>query len=62
MLAVVSFFLVLFSEFFIKIVAFGFTGERLVLASNFMKFLTPFGFMMVLGGMKFMNLCDLCFP
>jgi putative peptidoglycan lipid II flippase len=50
-LAVVSLFLVLFSEFFIKIVAFGFTGERLVLASNFMKFLIPFGFMMVLTGL-----------
>ncbi|MBE3138298.1 MAG: murein biosynthesis integral membrane protein MurJ [Actinobacteria bacterium] len=50
-LVVVSLFLVLFSEFFIKIVAFGFTGERLVLASNFMKFLTPFGVMMALGGL-----------
>jgi len=50
-LAVVSIFLVLFSEFFIKIVAFGFSGERLVLASNFMKFLTPYGFMMVLSGL-----------
>lgn len=50
-LAVISLFLVLFSEFFIKIVAFGFTGERLVLASNFMKFLIPFGFMIVLSGL-----------
>ena len=50
-LAVVSLFLVLFSEFFIRIVAFGFTGERLMLASNFMKFLAPFGFMMVLSGL-----------
>jgi putative peptidoglycan lipid II flippase len=50
-LAVVSLFLVLFSEFFIKIVAFGFSGERLMLASNFMKFLTPYGFMMVLSGL-----------
>lgn len=50
-LAVVSIFLVLFSEFFIKIVAFGFTGERIVIASRFMKFLTVFGFMNVLSGL-----------
>ncbi|MGC8758143.1 MAG: lipid II flippase MurJ [Caldisericaceae bacterium] len=50
-LAMISLFLVLFSSFFIKIVAFGFSGERLALASNFMKFLTPYGFMMVLSGL-----------
>ena len=32
-------------------VAFGFVGERLTLASNLMKFLTPFGFMVVLSGL-----------
>ena len=50
-LAVVSLFLILFSSFFIKIVAFGFEGVRLALASNFMKFLTVFGFMNVLSGL-----------
>jgi len=39
-LIIVSPFLILFSKFFIKIVALGFEGVRLTLASKFMKFLT----------------------
>jgi putative peptidoglycan lipid II flippase len=50
-LSIVSAILILFSPFLIKMVAFGFVGERLTLASNLMKFLTPFGFMVVLSGL-----------
>jgi putative peptidoglycan lipid II flippase len=50
-LSIVSAVLILFSPLFIKMVAFGFAGERLTLASNLMKFLTPFGFMIVLSGL-----------
>lgn len=50
-LIIVSLFLILFSKFFIKIVALGFEGVRLTLASKFMKFLTPYGFMVVLSGL-----------
>jgi putative peptidoglycan lipid II flippase len=42
--------LIIFSKFSVKLVAFGFTGERLALASSFTKYLAIFGYLNIMVG------------
>ena len=50
-LVIVSIFIVLFSGFFIKLVAYGFKGESLLMAERFIKLLTIFGFFNCISGL-----------
>ena len=49
-LSVISIIMFIFPAFFIKAVAYGFKGDRLILAVYFMRFLVIFGFFNVLVG------------
>jgi putative peptidoglycan lipid II flippase len=50
-LAVLSVLLFIFPEFFIKLVAYGFEGQRLILAAKFTRYLIVFGFFSVFTGL-----------
>ncbi|MGC9125401.1 MAG: murein biosynthesis integral membrane protein MurJ [Caldisericaceae bacterium] len=49
-LLVITALLVIFSRFSVKLVAFGFTGDRLALASSFTKYLAIFGYLNIMVG------------
>lgn len=50
LLAILSVLLFTFPEFFIKLVAYGFTGQRLVLAARFTRYLIALGFFSIFTG------------
>jgi len=50
LLVVLSVFLFAFPEFFIKLIAYGFTGERLTLAAKFTRYLIALGFFSIFKG------------
>lgn len=50
LLAILSVFIFVFPEFFIKLVAYGFEGQRLTLAAKFIRYLIALGFLTVFTG------------